>query len=118
MSQLDATSSAKPHAVPARPNTFEAVIYLDYLDARYLAETPANVCTPAYMAEAAQSTAAAAPDVMQLEVRDLRGLPVPLLPRGLAVSVGRPPTHECQFFTWPKQMDFARARISPTGAWG
>lgn len=102
MLQLDATSSAKPHAVPARPNTFDAVIYLD---ARYLAETPANVCTPAYMAEAAQSTAAAAPDVMQLEVRDLRGLPVPLLPRGLAVSVGRPPIHDCQFL----KVDLAKA---------
>lgn len=36
--------------------------------ARYMGEAPANLCTPAYVAGAAQSIAAAAPDVMRLEV--------------------------------------------------
>jgi hypothetical protein len=35
---------------------------------RYLGESPANLCTPAYVAAAAQSIAEAAPDVMRLEV--------------------------------------------------
>lgn len=33
-----------------------------------MGEAPANLCTPAYVAGAAQSIAAAAPDVMRLEV--------------------------------------------------
>lgn len=35
---------------------------------RYLVEAPPNVCTPTYLAEAAATIAASAPDVMKLEV--------------------------------------------------
>ena len=35
---------------------------------RYLVETPANICKPAYLAEAAKQVADSAPDVLKLEV--------------------------------------------------
>lgn len=35
---------------------------------RYLVETPANICKPAYLAEAAAKIAESAPDVLKLEV--------------------------------------------------
>lgn len=40
---------------------------------RYLVESPPNVCTPPYLADTAANIAAAAPDVMKLEVK-LEGL--------------------------------------------
>lgn len=47
------------------------VLLLATVGCRHLAEAPANLCTPEYLVQAAQSIAAAAPDVLKVQVLDV-----------------------------------------------
>mmetsp|Transcript_13046 Transcript_13046/g.39534 ORF Transcript_13046/g.39534 Transcript_13046/m.39534 type:complete len:557 (-) Transcript_13046:602-2272(-) len=58
---------------------------------RYLAEAPANLCTPEYLARVAQSIAEAAPQVMTLEVLDVAACTA--LGMGCYLAVGAASAH-------------------------
>lgn len=74
------------HFVPSRSK-----VSASRLLHRYLAEAPANLCTPEYLARVAQSIAEAAPQVMTLEVLDVAACTA--LGMGCYLAVGAASAH-------------------------